>query len=125
MESNKLTKENTSHEENEKMTGTEKIVASVIITLIGVSLFYFGGWDLIFAEKSSILSYITNNKGLVFVEEGILIRINRAYYGFVKDTPFFDSPIIQWIMLIFSLGAFSWALQILFFGKIIDNDDNE
>lgn len=63
---------------------------------------------------------------MVFIEEGILVRIDKAYYGFIKDTSFFDSPIIQWIMLLLSFGTFWWALQILIFGKIVDNyDDND
>lgn len=106
MENNNVTKENALQEENEKMTTTEKFVLAGILALIGIALFYFGGWGLVLAEKSSIISYITNNRGLVFVEEGILVRINKAYYGFIKDTPFFDSPIIQWIMLLLSLGVF-------------------
>jgi hypothetical protein len=92
-----------------------RIVPFFILAGIGWALFHFGSWHLILGKKISILSQLLSAgafKKLLFVndilssgklkpqnfilgENGVLLRINDGYYGFVMDTHFFDSPVIQ------------------------------
>ena len=123
----------------EKQIATEKIekedeslgfggraVITLILAGIGWALFHFGGWRLIFGRKMSLIFASLfpeklKDQGFILESDGFVFRINEKYYGFLKDGGTFDSPVIQWIMLILALGAFIWAIQMLLFGKIGDS----
>ncbi len=124
-----LNKENKNKEEDEEFTFLERLIASSVFLLISWLLYYFGSWSLVLGKKidTSLLQVldflqtgvITKND-LILESEGILFRINKGYYGFVRNNHFFDSPFIQWIMLFASIGIMLMAIWILIFGNIED-----
>ena len=113
-------------EEDESLGFGGRIVVSLILAGIGWALFHFGSWHLVFGEKISILlQYLSFGKfkaqNFILDEYGFIFRINEKYYGFVKDGHFFDSPFLQWIMLVFAIGAFILAIRTLLFGSFDDD----
>jgi hypothetical protein len=97
-----------------------RVVTTLILAGVGWLLFHFGSWHIFINKQvSAVIYWLGNQKSLIVEQEGILIRINDKYYGFVQDGHFFDSPVIQWIMLFVALSAFAMALKVLIFG---DND---
>jgi hypothetical protein len=84
-----------------------KLVILIMAAGIAWVLFYFGSWHIVISEKLfTKQTFILNGDGFVF-------RINEMYYGFVKDTHFFDAPFIQWVMIILALLVLIFAYLIL------------
>jgi hypothetical protein len=93
---------------------------------IGWALFFFGGCHLVLGEKMSKLNQFLHFLGTGKMKQDFLfdigdnnviaVRINEGYWGFVWDNRFFDAPFIQWMMLVFSIGAFFYALRFLILG---------
>lgn len=97
--------------------------------VIAFSLFKFGGWDAIWAHEftngertliqmaheAAPRDVITDDsQSFIFYENVLLVRVNQKFYGVVKNTKYFDSPLIQWIMLIGSIGSIIASLKMLF-----------
>jgi hypothetical protein len=116
-----------SQEVEESMGFGGRIIGTLILAGIGWALFYFGSWHLIFGKKIDLfLQYLSTGKlkqqNVILESDGFVFRINEKYFGFVKDGHFFDSPVIQWTMLILSIVVFFWAIEMLLFGSF-ENDD--
>ena len=104
-----------------------RIVGSLILAGIGWALFYFGSWHLILNRKIDIfLQFLSTGQlkqqSVILDGDGFVFRINDKYFGFIKDGHFFDSPVIQWIMIFLSLGAFFYAIQMLLTGNFGSDD---
>jgi hypothetical protein len=103
-----------------------RLLKSIIFGAVGWACFYFGSWHLIIGQKISLMSqYLSSGKlalqDFIWEDDGVVFRIDEKYYGFVKNSQFFDSPFIQWIMLGLSIGAFVMALEMLIFGYTSDD----
>lgn len=83
-------------------------------------LIHFGSWHLVFGKQNILLELLSGKSGLIWEEFCVLIRINDGYYGFYKDTTYFDSPVIQWIMLAAGI-VFFWTAIGRLLG--VDTDD--
>lgn len=123
---NNVSKEG-SQEDKESLGFGGRIVGTLILAGVGWALFYFGSWHLILGKKINLfLQYLSTGQlkqqSVILEGDGFLFRINEKYFGFVKDGRFFDSPLIQWIMLILSIGAFIWAIQMLLTGNFGSDD---
>jgi hypothetical protein len=124
-------KEENVQEENEDVytlpTLGDRISGFLFFCGICWVLFHFGGWHLLIGEKISAIQQLVKvrwayvSSDFLFDYSGIAFRIHQNYYGFAKDTHYFDLPFIQWIMLILSLGAFYWAYRSLFGSYLIKN----
>jgi hypothetical protein len=113
-------KENGGNEDENASNIISRIVTTLILAGVGWLLFHFGSWHIFMnKEASAVIYWLGNQKSLILESEGVLIRINDKYYGFFQDGRFFDSPVIQWIMLFVALSAFAYGLKVLIFG---DND---
>lgn len=104
-----------------------RIIASIVIGGVGWALFYFGSWSLVLGKKINIfLQYLSTGQlkqqSFILESSGFVFRINENYYGFIRNERFFDSPLIQWIMLILSIGVFILAIQILLTGDFGSDD---
>ena len=96
-----------------------RIIVSLILSGIGWVLFHFGSWSLVLGEKLDVfLQYFLTGQfeqqSIIIDGYGFVFRVNEKYYGFIRDSHFFDSPVIQWVMLFLSLGVFVMAIRILF-----------
>lgn len=114
-------------EEDEPLGWGGRIFATICFGAIGWALFFFGSWHLVLGEKINIfLQYLSSGsfepKNFILESYGFVFRINEGYWGFVRDNRFFDAPVIQWIMLFLSLGAFIWAIQTLLTGSFGSDD---
>ena len=132
--------EESNTEDQEKSFGwIKRITVTLILAGIGWALFHFGSWHLILGEKinsvnaEKVISFLgKKNESLsqlyynlkqfepedfILEDRCIALRINKGYWGFEHNVRFFDSPFIQWMMLIFSLGAFIMAIRMLFIGE--------
>lgn len=103
-----------------------RIISSIFLLGTGWILFKFGSWHLVLGKKISILlQYISSGslekRNLIWEENGIAFRFNDSFYGFAKNGHYFDSPLVQWIMLFISLGLFIWSIEMLLFGKYGDD----
>ncbi len=104
-----------------------RIIASLILGGVGWALFYFGSWNLVLGKKINLfLQYLSTGQlkqqSFIVDSGGFVFSINEKYYGFIRNERFFDSPVIQWIMLFFALGAFIWAIQMLLTGTVGSED---
>ncbi|MDM1043105.1 MULTISPECIES: hypothetical protein [Empedobacter] len=120
--SNNKTEENNDN----KSTGfSTRIISSIFLFGIGWSLFKFGSWKLIIGKKiPTIVQYINSGNlktNIIWEENGILFRFNEKFYGFTNNHHYFDSPILQWFMLIFSIMSFIYAINMLLFGSYGDD----
>lgn len=97
--------------------------------IIGWLLFHFGSWHVAINKKVSLLNQllageISEEKALesIFYEDShgsdfllgdnyILLRIDEGYYGFLTDSHYFNSPIIQYMMLIAAIYLFYACLR--------------
>ena len=114
-------------EEDESVGFIGRVIGSLIIGGISWLLFYFGSWHFILGEKiSMMMQYLTTGslkaQNFILEEDGFVFRINEKYYGFIKDGHFFDSPVIQWIMLFSALIAFVGAIEMLLLGSFLNDD---
>jgi len=105
----------------EEGEGYLRWIISTGLAAIAWALFYFGSWHFVLGKKVSLfLQYLSTGKlksqNLIWDEYAIAFRINDSFWGFARDARFFDSPIIQWFMLSFSIVAMFYALKILIFG---------
>ena len=60
-----------------------------------------------------ILTGEYDQKNIILNGNGFWFRINDKYFGFSRNGHFFDSPIIQWLMIGLSVAAFYCAIQML------------
>lgn len=103
----------------------------VIFCLIGWGIFHFGGWHLILSKKVSAIEqlkwvrsdaeilerlFLNKQSDMIMDEHSVLVRVNKSYYGFLCDKRFFDSPVIQWIMLFAAFGTWGVAIKNLLLG---------
>ena len=93
-----------------------------LYSILGFVSFYYGGWNLVLGKvfyksfdqlMAKYLSEYTGNNvfndlipqsDILIENKYLLLRINEGYYGFIRDITFFDSPVIQWVMLFFSIA---------------------
>ncbi len=80
-----------------------RIIHSITYFAIAISLFYFGGWKVVLGE----LLFSVNDA--IYTKNVLLLKFNDKYYGFVRTAEFFDSSIIQWLMLGLAVAMF-WAM---------------
>jgi hypothetical protein len=112
--------ENDDNDDDTNMSGFGRVITALILGGVGWLLFHFGSWHIFFNKDISAAIYLlSKGRDLIIETEGIVIRIGSGYYGFAQDGRFFDSPVIQWIMLFVALSAFVYGLKVLIFG---DND---
>ncbi|KRV02466.1 Uncharacterised protein [Pseudomonas aeruginosa] len=90
---------------------TVKAIGATIATiLIGLFLFWLGGWDIAWKE------FIYTKKSL-YIDNGIALRFNDRFYGALFSARLFDSPVISW-----GLGILG-ALTII--GGVFNNIEDE
>lgn len=91
---------------------------AVICGCIGVALFYFGGWDIMWGGQPDwyMLAGVYK-KGVandyVVSKHALLFKIDSTYYGIYKISRFFESSFIQWVMGFTALFAFYESLKNL------------
>jgi uncharacterized Zn-finger protein len=119
------TEHETEYENKYDFSFFRRVAKSLIIAGVGLGLFHFGSWHLVLGKKVSALQQFLQflktwqlklEQDFILDYYTILIRINDSYWGFARDTYFFDSPVLQWIMLGLSIGALVWALEVLILG---------
>lgn len=111
-------------EEEESEEGNlRNYIARPLEAMFGYLLFYFGSWHFITNFSAKPLTKLGFSEGFMLKEWGgqilnslgdlllgekpsflwgkhsLLIRIDDSYYGFICGKNFFDSPLIQWMML--------------------------
>lgn len=110
----------TVEEDDERMGFGSRVFGFLLSAGLGWLLYHFGSWYLLINAKISSSYLITGRyeaQDIIWEDDGIALRINDGYYGFVNDARFFDSPIIQWFMLIGALGFFYEAVRLLILGN--------
>jgi uncharacterized membrane protein YvbJ len=131
-EEESLTKSDLAEDDN-SIPFTRRILLASVAVIAGWLLFHFGSWHIALGKHISaveqmvsrylkgqisdfnaLYNVLTNKKSDFILEnQAALVRINDAYYGFVNDMRFFDSPIIQWAMLGIAIVCFYCAISIL------------
>jgi hypothetical protein len=89
------------------------IIFSIVLVITAI-IFYFAGWDIVYGGFWYSLDPCVINKN------GIFIEINDKIFGIVRTERFFDSPVIQWLLLCFSF----MFLIAAFFVVILPDNDN-
>jgi hypothetical protein len=95
--------------ENNKETEKSGCGTSIVQILIGLALFYFGGWgfyEVTFWSQTDDVMIIDSDK--------LLIYLNGSYYGLMSKPRFFNSAMIQWAMLGFSLSLIFYTIKYMF-----------
>lgn len=108
-------------EEQEENSYVGEIIIGVLFLLACVAFFFFGGWGFVVGEEVNLLDQtlvsgqlILDYKDILFDDYAIAININDKYYGFYRMDRFFDSSVIQWGMLIMSIGTLWYGLKAFF-----------
>ena len=99
----------------------------VLLSIISWLCFHFGGWHIVLGKSISKLEQLVLNNQLdlnnilqaaageqsdtIFNQSMLLFRINDSFYGITMSTQYFDSPFIQWAMLIMSAFALYYAIS--------------
>lgn len=128
-----IEKKNDNNIENDsEETSVHRIISAILYGAIGFCCFHFGSWNIAFNTKISVLDQILSkadyasvtqlfyevlmNKSsdIILNSHSVLIRINDTYYGFINNARFFDSPVIQWIMLGIALMLFWEVVSHIF-----------
>ena len=113
----------------------KRIAGTAIILLVAFLAFEFGGWNVawglstshckeLVVKKGKKQTVVPRDKSFLLFQNGVLVRVNRKYYGFTKDRRHFDAPVIQWIMLYLSISAIGYAIYFFATGKTPDEDDD-
>lgn len=115
------TPDSTLLDKTEEKDKFHRIPISLIGMGIGWVLFHFGSWNLILGKKINILlqplySDIPKQERYFIDGDGFGFIVENAYFGIIRNERFFDIIVIQWIMLIISLIAFSMSITVLIFG---------
>jgi len=84
-----------------------RIKAFILIMLISILIFYFGGWNIIWGDTGT--SVLEVNR--------VAIGINGKMYGLIDVHRFFNSHIIAWILFAFALFFAITAFLRLIFGN--------
>lgn len=105
--------------QDEKTSWIENIFGAITGIAIAWALFHFGSWNFIWAEKISFLEQfvfdLVEYKSIFLDSNGLIFRINDAYYGIESTDRFFDIPFLQWLMLVVSILLFVASIRLLFF----------
>ena len=116
-------------EDDKQSRGAQLFFGLLIVAvmfLVGFLLFKYGGWEIIWGKSKSETTVwllkevgqlnitLTDVKNFIFNANGVLIRVNDGFYGLMRSVEYFDSPIIQWIMLVLSIPFFGYGILTLF-----------
>jgi hypothetical protein len=71
----------------------------IIGVIIGIVLFYAGGWDILWSESASLGIFTTPKDFIYEFESGFAMLVNGNYYGLVYENRFFDSSGLSWGLL--------------------------
>jgi len=83
----------------------------IFCILLGLSLLYGGGWDIVWGENMLAFEVGKEIANLFNFELATLVfQVNHEYYGLMATDRFFYSPFLSWIAFGASLTAFYWAL---------------
>lgn len=113
----------------------KRIVGTVAILAVAFLAFEFGGWKIAWGRsirqnmqwvvkeaKKQGEMVVPKDQGFLLYRDFVLVRVNKKYYGFVKDKRHFDAPAIQWILLPLSISMLGYGIYFLFTGRIPDDD---
>lgn len=111
----------------------KRIAGTIVFLVVACLMFESGGWKVAWGgsiphSKQWVVKearrhgevVAPKDRGFLLYRDGVLVRVNRKYYGFVKNKRHFDAPAIQWIMLVVAISVFGSAIYFLFTGKIDD-----
>lgn len=109
-------------DDDDGMSFGGRVVRFLLSAGLGWVMYHFGSWYLLINAKiTSAQQYLITGSyeahDLIWEDDGIALRINDGYYGFVNDARFFDSPIIQWILLAAAIGFFYEGIRVLIVGN--------
>lgn len=106
-----------------------RIIVAIICFVIAFLLFKFGSWNVVWGkeltdEQRFLIHLVekeapsaiatTDSQSFIATKDVLVIRIDKKFYGVVKNTKYFDSPIIQWGMLLFCVGFIYYGISALF-----------
>ncbi|MBP5693647.1 MAG: hypothetical protein J6W86_08075 [Bacteroidales bacterium] len=110
-----------------------RLVVTIILLVAAFLLFEFGSWRIVWGKQLSFLErclvsaagkqgdlLTTNTQSFIVDGDVLLLRVNKKFYGIFKDDRYFDAPVIQWIMLVISVGFLSRGVSCLFSGLTDD-----
>lgn len=92
----------------------KRIMKPIVFFLAAFLLFEFGSWNIVWgkkltdgerflihiaAQKAPLDVMTTDSQSFIATKDMLLLRIDKKFYGTIKDTKYFDSPVLQWVML--------------------------
>lgn len=113
---------------NDRLGCLGRILVAIAFVIVSVLIFVYGGWNIVWgheftkgeraliqlAAKESSSEIVTNKEQSFIVDEdALLVRVNEKFYGVIKEDRFFDSPLIQWIMLCGCIGLLGASIKVL------------
>lgn len=84
-----------------------RLIIIIALTIISYLLFHFGSWNLLWGNSLNIAKakdFIIDNNNLAF-------KLNNGYYGFKRDTFYFDSTFLQWGMLGIGITTMNYSIK--------------
>lgn len=91
-----------------------RMLKIVFISVIALTIFYVGGWEIILGKEVTFLDSLLGDGGLKLRTNLIAFGLDGKYYGLLNAKRFFDVSFISLFMLFISLGVFYYALKHLF-----------
>lgn len=87
-----------------------RLIIILILIIVSFLLFHYGSWKLLWSD------FLINSKGKDFVldNNSIAFKLDGYYYGFYRDTVFFNSAFLQICMLSSAITTSYYSLKNIF-----------
>ena len=87
-----------------------RLIIILVLIIISFILFYYGSWRILLSD------FLINSKGKDFIldNNSIAFKLDESYYGFYRDTTFFNSVFLQWGMLGIAITTSYYSIKNIF-----------
>ena len=87
-----------------------RLIIILMLIIISFILFHYGSWKLLWGD------FLINSNGKDFIldDNSIAFKLDGYYYGFYRDTVFFNSAFLQIFMLSSAITTSYYSLKNIF-----------
>ena len=87
-----------------------RLIIIIVLTIISYLLFHFGSWNLLWGD----FLYTAKTEDFIIDNNNLAFKLNNGYYGFKRDTFYFNSAFLQWGMLGVGITTMYYSIKNIF-----------